>query len=814
MISLPVCEVLQPLLDALRQSPTVLLQAPPGAGKSTWLPLRLLEQPWLAGRIIMLEPRRLAARNVAQRLAQQRNETVGEAVGYRMRSESLSGPNTRLEVVTEGVLIRMLQQDPMLEDVSLIILDEFHERSLQADLALSLLLDVQGGLRDDLKLLIMSATLDNLKLQQFLPDAPVINAEGRSFPVEQNYISLPASGYFEEKVAVVARQLLSHHQGSMLLFLPGVAEIKRVYHYLSSSLSDNIDLCPLYGALSLSEQQKAILPSVAGRRKVVLATNIAETSLTIDGITLVIDSGLERVARFDAKSGLTRLITQRISKASMTQRAGRAGRLSAGTAWHLIAKEQAERAAEQGEPEIMQADLSGVLLELLQWGCRDINQMRWLDQPPPASIAAATLLLTQLGAIDPQGTLAAFGRQMAEVGSEPRLAAMIVYAKNQSPVCAATALLLAAIIEEPPRNGVRDIGYWLTHSQPQWNKRARQLGLRLKISNARVDADEVPFLLAVGYFDRIARQRGEEGRYLLANGMGAQLDTDDGLCRCDWLVAANLLQGTNSPDARILLASALDPEALALRLPRLVRQQSAIEWDEEKGTLRAWQRQQIGRLVFKAAPLAKPSEQQLHSALLDWIRTQGIDALGWDDDAIQLRIRIVCARRWLAQEQWPDVSDEGLLATLEAWLLPSLNKVRDIKSLKQVNLSEALGRLLDWQQRQRLDKALPAAYCVPTGSWLPIRYDTERQPALAVRLQEMFGEKSTPSIADGRVPLIVELLSPAHRPLQITQDLAAFWQGAYKEVQKEMKGRYPKHVWPDDPANATPTRKTKRFHTG
>ncbi len=814
MVSLPVSEVLESLLNALRQSPTVLLQAPPGAGKSTWLPLRLLEQPWLVGRIIMLEPRRLAARNVAQRLAQQRNEAVGDTVGYRMRSESLSGPNTRLEVVTEGVLIRMLQQDPMLEDVSLIILDEFHERSLQADLALSLLLDVQGGLRDDLKLLIMSATLDNLKLQQFLPDAPVINAEGRSFPVEQNYISLPASGYFEEKVAVVARQLLNHHQGSMLLFLPGVAEIKRVYNYLSTSLPDNIDLCPLYGALSLSEQQKAILPSAEGRRKVVLATNIAETSLTIDGITLVIDSGLERVARFDAKSGLTRLITQRISKASMTQRSGRAGRLSAGTAWHLLAKEQAERAAEQGEPEIMQADLSGMLLELLQWGCRDISQMRWLDQPPPASIAAATILLTQLGAIDPQGALTAFGRQMAEVGSDPRLAAMIVYAKNQRAACATTALLLAAIIEEPPRSGVRDIGYWLTHSQPQWNKRARQLGQRLRISNANVDADEVPFLLAVGYFDRIARKRGEEGRYLLANGMGAQLDTDDGLCRCDWLVAANLLQGANSPDARILLASVLDPEALALRLPGLVRQQSAIEWDEEKGTLRAWQRQQIGRLIFKAAPLAKPSEQQLHSALLDWIRTQGIDALGWDDDAMQLRTRIMCARRWLAQEQWPDVSDDGLLATLETWLLPSLNKVRDIKSLKQVNLSEALGRLMDWQQRQRLDKALPASYCVPTGSWLPIRYDTERQPALAVRLQEMFGEKSTPSIADGRVPLIVELLSPAHRPLQITQDLAAFWQGAYKEVQKEMKGRYPKHVWPDDPANATPTRKTKRFQTG
>ncbi|WP_159566945.1 ATP-dependent helicase HrpB [Budvicia diplopodorum] len=814
MSFLPVSDVLESLLEALRQSPTVLLQAPPGAGKSTWLPLRLLEQSWLPGRIIMLEPRRLAARNVAQRLAQQRNESVGHTIGYRMRSESLTGPDTRLEVVTEGVLIRMLQQDPMLEGVSLIILDEFHERSLQADLALSLSLDVQNGLRDDLRLLIMSATLDNQKLQQFLPDAPMINAEGRSFPVARNYLSLPASGYFEEKVAVAVRQLLSHHQGSMLLFLPGVAEIKRVYNYLLVNLPDSIDLCPLYGALSLAEQQKAILPSAPGRRKVVLATNIAETSLTIDGITLVVDSGLERVARFDAKSGITRLITQRISKASMVQRSGRAGRLSAGTAWHLLAKEQAERAAEQGEPEIMQADLSVVLLELLQWGCRDISQMRWLDRPPAASVSAAQALLTQLGAVDNEGALTTSGRQMAEVGCDPRLAAMIVYARTQGPASVATALLLTAIIEEPPRTGVRDIGYWLTHPQPQWIKRAKQLGQRLRVPNVGAEPDEIPFLLAVGFSDRIARKRGEEGRYLLANGVGAQLDTEDGLCRNDWLVVASLLQGANSPDARILLASALDPDALALRLPRLIHQQSAIEWDEEKGTLRAWQRQQIGRLVLKAAPLAKPSEQQLHSALLDWVRTQGIDALGWDDDALQLRTRIMRAHGWLPEDSWPDVSDDGLLASLEKWLLPSFSKVRDIKTLKQVNLSEALGRSLDWQQRQRLDKALPTSYCVPTGSRLPIRYDSERPPALAVRLQEMFGEKSTPSIADGRVSLVVELLSPAHRPLQITQDLAAFWQGAYKEVQKEMKGRYPKHVWPDDPENATPTRKTKRFQGG
>ncbi len=812
--SLSINDVLEPLFEEMQRSQAVLLQAPPGAGKSTWLPLKLLEQAWLPGKIIMLEPRRLAARSVAQRLAEQLNEPVGERVGYRMRSESQCGANTRLEVVTEGVLIRMLQRDPMMEGVSLVILDEFHERSLQADLALSLLLDVQGGLNDELKLLIMSATLDNQKLQQTLPQAPVISAEGRSFPVERRYLPLPSTGYFEDNVAQAVRQILNKHQGSLLLFLPGVAEIRRVYDALNGTLSPDIDLCPLYGALSLAEQQKAIAPSPDGRRKAVLATNIAETSLTIDGISLVVDSGLERTARFDAKSGLTRLVTMRVSKASMTQRAGRAGRLMPGQCWHLFSQEQAERAAEQGEPEILQTDLSMLSMELLQWGCRDAQQLTWLDRPPEASLSAARRLLTQLGALAPDGGLSSAGRKMAQMGCEPRLAAMLAFAQTQGEGSLATALLLTAMMEEPPRSGSRDVAHWLSKPLPQWQKRVRQLRSRLSGPVGRPDADEAPVLLAVGFADRIAQQRGSDGRYLLANGLGAQLEPDDPLSRSPWLVAASLLQGASSPDARILLGVAADPERLALRLPHLVSSQSAIEWDEEKGTLRAWKRQQIGRLVLKAAPLAKPSTEELHAALLNWVRTQGVDALGWDDDARQLRLRILRAREWLPDSPWPDVSDEGLLASLERWLLPALEGVRDIKGLKQVSLAKALGQLLDWRQKQRLDDALPVAYRVPTDSLIPIRYSEEGPPALAVRLQEMFGERQTPTIADGRVSLVVELLSPAHRPLQITQDLAAFWQGAYREVQKEMKGRYPKHVWPDDPANAAPTRRTKRFYEG
>ncbi|MBH3005206.1 ATP-dependent helicase HrpB [Serratia nevei] len=811
MSSLPVSAVLDELLAALQSAPQVLLHAPTGAGKSTWLPLQILAKAGLPGRIIMLEPRRLAAKNVAYRLAQQLGEEPGQTVGYRMRAESKSGPQTRLEVVTEGILTRMLQQDAELQGVSLVILDEFHERSLQADLALALLLDVQQGLRDDLKLLIMSATLDNARLSQLLPEAPVVVSEGRSFPVERLYQPLASHQRLEDGVAAAVKRLLAEQPGSLLLFLPGVAEINRVLERLTGEVASDTDLCPLYGALPLAQQQKAIQPAASGRRKVVLATNIAETSLTIEGIRLVVDSGLERVARYDVRNGLTRLATQRISQASMVQRAGRAGRLEPGICWHLFAKEQAERAAEHAEPDILQSDLTGFWLELLQWGCHDPAQLTWLDAPPAAALAAARALLHRLGATDDGGKLTAPGRQMAALGCEPRLAAMLVAGAALSADGLATAALLAALLEEPPRGGQMDIGYWLSRPQPNWRQRAAQLAKRLPQRAGQIDVDLAPRLLAQAFTDRIAQRRGQDGRYLLANGLGAAMNQDEALSRAPWLIVPSLLQGHNSPDARILLALPVDIDALAAQLPAIVTQRTAVEWDDEKGTLRAWKHQQIGRLTLRAQPLAKPADEELQQALLDWVRAQGLAVLNWEGAAEQLRVRLQCAQAWLPEAEWPAMDEEPLLAALEQWLLPSLNGVRDLRGLKQVNIAEALSRLLDWQQKQRLDNALPTHYTVPTGSRLPIRYEAGKPPALAVRLQEVFGEQRSPMLVEGRIPMVLELLSPAHRPLQITGDLAAFWQGAYREVQKEMKGRYPKHVWPDDPATAVPTRRTKKY---
>ncbi|AXD54155.1 ATP-dependent helicase HrpB [Salmonella enterica] len=806
--SLPVAAVLPELLTALKTAPQVLLSAPTGAGKSTWLPLQLLQQGAVAGKILLLEPRRLAARNVAQRLAEALNEKPGETVGYRMRAQSCVGPRTRLEVVTEGVLTRMIQRDPELRGVGLVILDEFHERSLQADLALALLLDIQQGLRDDLRLLIMSATLDNDRLCQRLPDAPTIVSEGRAFPVERRYQPLAAHLRFDEAVAMATAELLRNENGSLLLFLPGVGEIQRVHEHLASRVGSDVLLCPLYGALSLEAQRKAIVPAPAGMRKVVLATNIAETSLTIEGIRLVVDSAQERVARFDARTGLTRLVTQRISQASMTQRAGRAGRLAPGICLHLLAKEQAERAAAQSDPEILHSDLSGLLMEVLQWGCHDPASLFWLDRPPEVNLQAARRLLLMLGALEGE-RLSARGRKMAAMGNDPRLAAMLVNADEGD--SAATAAMLAAILEDPPRGGGTDLSGLFSRRQPGWQQRSQQLLKRLQVRNGEPDSALIMPLLARAFSDRIARRRGQEGRYQLANGMGAMLDADDALGRHEWLIAPLLLQGSASPDARILLAQPLDIASLIQACPDLLRQSDTVEWDEAQGTLKAWRRMRIGQLTVSVQPLAKPSEEELHQAMLNGIRDKGLAVLNWTPEAEQFRLRLHCAAKWLPEYDWPAVDEASLLATLENWLLPHMTGVQSLRSLKSLNVTQALRGLLDYAMLQRLDSELPGHYTVPTGSRITIRYHEDNPPALAVRMQEMFGEAKTPTIAQGRVPLVLELLSPAQRPLQITRDLSAFWQGAYREVQKEMKGRYPKHVWPDDPANTAPTRRTKKY---
>ncbi|ECG8588743.1 ATP-dependent helicase HrpB [Salmonella enterica subsp. salamae] len=806
--SLPVAAVLPELLTALNTAPQVLLSAPTGAGKSTWLPLQLLQQSPVAGKILLLEPRRLAARNVAQRLAEGLNEKPGETVGYRMRAQSCVGPRTRLEVVTEGVLTRMIQRDPELRGVGLVILDEFHERSLQADLALALLLDLQQGLRDDLKLLIMSATLDNDRLSQRLPDAPVIVSAGRAFPVERRYQPLAAHLRFEEAVAMATAELLRNESGSLLLFLPGAGEIQRVQDHLASRVGRDVLLCPLYGALSLEAQRKAILPAPDGMRKVVLATNIAETSLTIDGIRLVVDTAQERVARFDARTGLTRLVTQRISQASMTQRAGRAGRLAPGVCLHLLAKEQAERATAQSEAEILHSDLSGLLMETLQWGCHDPASLFWLDTPPAVNLQAARRLLAMSGALEGE-RLSARGRKMAATGNDPRLAAMLVNAGEGD--SAATAAMLAAILEEPPRGAGTDLSAVFSRRQPGWQQRSQQLLKRLNVRGGEPDSALIAPLLARAFSDRIARRRGQEGRYQLANGMGAMLDADDALGRHEWLVAPLLLQGSASPDARILLAQPLDIASLMQTCPDLLQQSDTVEWDEAQGTLKAWRRMRIGQLTVNVQPLAKPSEEELHQAMLNGIRDKGLAVLNWTPEAEQFRLRLHCAAKWLPEYDWPAVDEASLLATLESWLLPHMTGVQSLRGLKLLNVNLALRGLLDYPRLQRLDSELPGHYTVPTGSRIPVRYHEDNPPVLAVRMQEMFGEASTPTLAQGRVPLVLELLSPAQRPLQITRDLSAFWQGAYREVQKEMKGRYPKHVWPDDPANTAPTRRTKKY---
>ncbi|EHU0319111.1 ATP-dependent helicase HrpB [Vibrio parahaemolyticus] len=817
MSQLPIEAVMPQLLTAVKHQHQVILKAAPGAGKSTYFPLQLIQNQLVTGKVIMLEPRRLAARNIARYLADQLGEQVGQRVGYRVRGETKVSASTQLEIVTEGVMTRMIQNDPELDGVDLLIFDEFHERSIHADTALALSLEVQEALRDDLKLVVMSATLDQEALQSLLPEACYIESEGRSFAVETRYAPLTANDHLSTVMAKNIESLMNKESGSLLAFLPGVAAIKQVQERLSL-LPDDVEVCPLYGQLSFAEQQKAISPAEKGKRKVVLATNIAETSLTIEGIRLVVDSGLERVARFDLKNGLTRLEQTRIAQSSAIQRAGRAGRIEEGICVRLYSESQLKQQPQVPQPEILHSDLASLVIELAFWGTTDIHELKWLDIPSAAALQQAKQLLFSLGLITEQGQLTAEGKQAHDLGVEPRAAAMLIKSQSHSDKMVNVALAAVALIEEPERN-VTNIAHslhrWLSGSHPKKSlllKRAQSLAHKLDttFSLREVDEDALPLVLSLAFPDRIAQQRANQfGRFALANGHGAECRPDDMLGGCEYLVAIDLMR-SHSNSSQIHLACELDVNILQTTFDSLFSTKEVVDWDEKKGRLVAEKQRKLGQLVIERVSLPNPGKEKMTQALLTYVRRQGLSSLNWTPAAESLLERIRCAVDWLPEQAWPMFDEVSLLDSLDEWLEPYMTSVASVKDLSKINLVEALNARLGWPLNQHLDEWLPEHYQLPTGTKKRIRYQHGHEPVLSVRMQEVFGESTSPTVALGRKRLVLELLSPAQRPLQVTSDLAAFWNGSYKDVQKEMKGRYPKHVWPDDPANHVATTKTKR----
>ncbi|ELA8130301.1 ATP-dependent helicase HrpB [Vibrio parahaemolyticus] len=817
MSQLPIEAVMPQLLTAVKHQHQVILKAAPGAGKSTYFPLQLIQNQVVTGKVIMLEPRRLAARNIARYLADQLGEQVGQRVGYRVRGETKVSASTQLEIVTEGVMTRMIQNDPELDGVDLLIFDEFHERSIHADTALALSLEVQEALRDDLKLVVMSATLDQEALQFLLPEACYIESEGRSFAVETRYAPLTANDHLPTVMAKNIDSLMNKESGSLLAFLPGVAAIKQVQERLSH-LPDDVEVCPLYGQLSFTEQQRAISPAEKGKRKVVLATNIAETSLTIEGIRLVVDSGLERVARFDLKNGLTRLEQTRIAQSSAIQRAGRAGRIEEGICVRLYSESQLKQQPQVPQPEILHSDLASLVMELAFWGTTDIHELKWLDIPSAAALRQAKQLLFSLGLITEQGQLTAEGKQAYDLGVEPRAAAMLIKSQSHSDKMVNVALAAVALIEEPERN-VTNIAHslhrWLSGSHPKKSlllKRAQSLAHKLDttFSLREVDEDALPLVLSLAFPDRIAQQRANQfGRFALANGHGAECRPDDMLGGCEYLVAIDLMR-SHSNSSQIHLACELDVNILQTTFDSLFSTKEVVDWDEKKGRLVAEKQRKLGQLVIERVSLPNPGKEKMTQALLTYVRRQGLSSLNWTPAAESLLERIRCAVDWLPEQAWPMFDEVSLLDSLDEWLEPYMTSVASVKELSKINLVEALNARLGWPLNQHLDEWLPEHYQLPTGTKKRIRYQHGHEPVLSVRMQEVFGESTSPTVALGRKRLVLELLSPAQRPLQVTSDLAAFWNGSYKDVQKEMKGRYPKHVWPDDPANHVATTKTKR----
>jgi ATP-dependent helicase HrpB len=833
---LPIDDILPQLKQALAGRDAVVLQAPPGAGKTTRVPPALLAEPWLAGRaILMLEPRRLAATNAARYMAAGFGEKVGGTVGYTIRFESRISAATRIEVVTEGILTRRLQADPSLEGVGLVIFDEFHERSLHSDLALAFCRDAQLGLREDLKLLVMSATLDAGPVARLLGDAPLVTATGRSFPVDIHYLTHEPKGHVIDTAAAAVHRALRETAGDILVFLPGAGEIRRCQERLEQEPgADNPLLCPLYGDLPFAEQERAILPGT--RRKVVLATNIAETSLTIEGVRVVVDSGFARQLRFDPAAGISRLELARISAASAEQRAGRAGRLGPGVCYRLWTEGNQGGLLPFTSPEIRSADLSSLALDLARWGA-EADNLVWLDPPPEGALAGARRLLRLLGALDERGRITAIGEEMAVLPAHPRLARLLLEGRGAGSVALASdlaALLAERDIfrgnREPHQRSDSDLVDRLetlhrwrdcrqtTDADPAAcaavDRAARQFREMIQGRGAacralgEIDADTIGRLLARAYPDRIALEREPgSGRYLLTNGRGGQLSRRSAVHAEPWLVAV-VLAGRRQGEGAIHMASALGEDMIRELFGREIAWQKVIAWDEREERVMAREEERLGVLVLSARPAAATPEETA-VALFDGLRRLGLEVLNWSPPARQFVGRVRLMARTFPKESWPDLSPEQLLDNAEEWLGPFLGGLKSRTDLGRIDLVPPLRSLLSGTQQQRLEKAAPTHVVVPSGSRIPIDYTAE-WPVMSVKLQEMFGLAETPRIAEGRVPVLLHLLSPARRPIQVTRDLKSFWDSIYPEVKKELKGRYPKHPWPEDPWNAEPTGRTKR----
>jgi ATP-dependent helicase HrpB len=815
-INLPVTEIIPEVRNTLKSNTTLVIGAPPGAGKSTLLPLALFEEDWLQGKkIIMLEPRRLAARSIAARMADLLEEETGKTVGYRIRFESCVSAQTKIEVVTEGILTRMLQSDNALEQVGLVIFDEFHERNLQADLALALCREAQQILRPDLRIMIMSATLNIPQLQTLLK-APVIESKGRQYPVEVIYSGDADEYLLPELMAQTIARAMKEQEGDVLAFLPGEGEIRKCEEILKTQLSE-VSIHPLYGMLPQKEQYAAIMPNRSGRRKIVLATSIAETSLTIEGIRIVVDSGFGRSSRFDPASGLSRLETLRISKDAADQRAGRAGRLSSGTCYRMWTKATQERLADHRVPEIMEADLCSLVLELTKWGTDDITKLCWLTLPPTNALQQAYDTLQQLGALE-NGKITEHGKQVHQLACHPRIAHMLILAETVT--MKQLACDIAAVLEERdplPKDSGIDLNLRIealrrarnTNSLNNKFKRIEKNAasyrklLKLEADNGPVDVYETGLLLAYAYPERIASAKpGNNAQFQLANGKIAAAGHKDDLAHEAWLAVANM--DLRDGLGKIFLAAPLNPTDLI----HLVKEKQNISWDTRKGGLICLLELKIGSIVLKSTPLSRPDESLVQQAICQAIKLEGESLLDLSDQFQHLQNRIGSLRAWNPDEHWPEVNTAHLLNTAKDWLGPYLNGVKKPEDLKKLDLAECLVNFLSWEQQQALDQLAPAKLEVPTGSKLRIEYfPNGATPVLSVRLQEVFGMSDTPAVNRGKNSMVMHLLSPGYKPVQVTSDLRSFWNNTYFEVKKELQRRYPKHAWPDDPWKATPVAK-------